>query len=217
MWRNQMRQPWLSATPLRRLSDKATSSGDLNCRTGRTDQSASSNTEDQKGMSRHMRGSLTIARLASPNSSASADFARACRATLAVASIRPGSNSTPIPPTASSGGENLVIQTHKDRRLPKAPWVVLLRRHQIDRSGAAEPDQRPRHARSAAAMHTQDQNGGPGRAFECFAILAIELHIQVCASASNSKLDDRSPSSFGMSPRSKRAKRIAAISRGPIL
>jgi hypothetical protein len=40
-WRNQMRHPWLKAMPSRRLSDSATSSGDLSCRTGRADQLAS--------------------------------------------------------------------------------------------------------------------------------------------------------------------------------
>ena len=92
-WRNQMRQPRPSGISSRRLSDRATSSGDRSCRTGRTDQPASRNTGDQKAMSRHIRGSLMTARLASGNSSARADIARSFSANALAGSMRFGSNS----------------------------------------------------------------------------------------------------------------------------
>ena len=99
-----MRHPRPNGISSRRLSDNATSSGDLSCKTERTDQFASRNTEDQKGISRHIRGSLMTARLASPNSPARADFAWPFSANAVAASMRVGSNwrqsSQWLPPAA---------------------------------------------------------------------------------------------------------------------
>ena len=83
--------------PLRRSSDEATSSGDLSGKIARGDHPLSCNAEDQKGMSRHMRGSLMTARLASPNSLMRADLARVFSVYATAGSMRSGSNGASLP------------------------------------------------------------------------------------------------------------------------
>ncbi len=106
-WRNQRRQPMPNGIPSRRFRDNATSSGDLSCKIGRTDQFASRNTGDQKGIRRHIRGSLMTGSLAWPNSPARTDFAWPFSANAAAAVNTRGIELAPILPMASASRENL--------------------------------------------------------------------------------------------------------------
>ena len=75
--RSQSRRPTPATIPSRVSSDRATSTGDRIGSTTRVDHPTSSNTGFQKSKSRHIRGSLTTGRAASPNSEISVSAARA--------------------------------------------------------------------------------------------------------------------------------------------
>src|SRR6185437_4250311 len=81
----------------------------------------------------------------------------------------------PILPMASRGRKNLVIQGHKEGRFPVSLRIVLGWRHQLEWGGASEPGYCPRQTRGAAAMHSEDQNGHPGRALRRFGARTAEF------------------------------------------
>ena len=104
---------------------------------------ASRNTEDQKGMSRHIRGSLMTGKAGFAEFVPEGLNLRAPASPIAAGrSIWFEIEFAPILPVASASGENFVVQVRNDARFPKPPLVVGFRLHQMERSVASESNQR---------------------------------------------------------------------------
>ena len=111
-------------------------------------------------MSRHMRGSLMAARLASPNSLMRADLARVFRMNAQRRVNAPGSNGSQssqwLPPAARISSFNPT----NDCWIPKSLLgFSSVGGDQIERRHDADSHHCSGEARGAAAMHAQDQNG----------------------------------------------------------
>ena len=68
--------------------------------------------------------------------------------------------SSPVLPSTSAGGENLLVQRNDERRLIEATRIVRRGRQEMTRGASAQPNEGARDARRAAAMHAQHDKGG---------------------------------------------------------